>query len=249
MINTNRALKISLTALTAVTVALALALVPGCASDKPAPEAAAQPAAAKAEPKPASLAQIKSELLESKAQIQLTTDALNKLHKSSAADAQANYNAFSEQFVKLQARADATKARAKDLKDKSGAYYATWNRQVEVENPDLRRQAIQQKADAERTYSTITSEMELARIAFEPYMSNLKDVGNYLRGNVTPANLNSITDLVTRANGQAKEVNEHIGAIVTAVDKISAATGEGAAAVTPAAPVGTAEKSAAGTAR
>jgi hypothetical protein len=234
MITTNRAFGISLTGLMVVAVASALALLPGCSSDKPAKEPAAQPAAVKVAPKPASLAQIKSELLESKAQIQLTTDALNKLQKSSPADAQANYNAFSEQFVKLQAKAEQNKARADDLKAKSEAYYAAWNRQVEVDNPDLRRQAIQQKVQAEQTFNTIKSEMQLARIAYDPYVANLKDVGNYLRGNVTPANLNSISDLVTKANGQAKEVNTHIDAIVTAVDKISTATGEGAAVGTPA---------------
>ena len=223
MINANRALRVSFAAW--AFLALALILMSGCASEKPAPKA--EPTAPP--PQPVSLTQIKSELLEAKSQIQMTTESLNKLHKSSGSDAQANYNAFGEQYLKLQAKSDAVRARAKDLKEKSQAFYAMWNRQVEVENPELRRQAVQQKADAERIYSTITNEMELARLAFDPYMSNLKDVGNYLRGNVTPANLNSIGDLVTRANGQAKEVDSHLAAIVESVDKITAATGEGAA--------------------
>ena len=236
MINTNRALGIRLTALVIVAGTLAIGSLAGCASDKPA-EPAKPATPATPPPQPVTLSKIKSELLDAKAQLQLTNESLNKLQKSSAADAQANYNAFTEQYVKLQAKADAVSARSKDLKEKASAYQAMWSKQADVQNPELRRQAVQQKADAERTHNTIISEMELTRLSFQPYMANLKDVGNYLRGNVSPANLSSISDLVTKANGQAKEVDGHIATIVSQMDKILSGTGEGAAAAgEPAAP-------------
>jgi len=197
--------------------------VPGCATEKPVAQAPAPEPA----PPPASLAKIKSELLESKAQIHATTTALVALQKSPAGNASANYNRFTEEYLKLQAKSDAIKARAADLKSEASAYYDLWNKQGEVENPDLRRQAVQQKSDAERVYRTIGSEMELARIAFNPYMTNLKDVGSYLRGNLSPASLQSISDLVTKAGSQATEINTHLDGIVGAIDSMSKATGGG----------------------
>jgi hypothetical protein len=202
----------------------AMALLAGCASKKPAPK----PAPAAPPPEPASLSQIKGELIKAKARIQMTTSSLETLQKSSPADASSNYNRFTEEYVKLQQESDVVKSRAADLKAKTSAYYALWNKQVDVENPDLRRQAVQQKSDAERVYNTVRSEMELARIAFDPYMANLKDVGNYLRGNLSPASLQSVSDLTARASGQAKEVNTHIDAILAAIDSMAKATGEGA---------------------
>jgi hypothetical protein len=98
-----------------------------------------------------------------------------------------------------------------------------------VENPELRGQALQQKGNAERLYNNISSEMELARISFNPYVTNLRDVGNYLNGHLNPASLNSVQDLVVKANGQAKEVNTHLDAVVKSVDELAAATGESAA--------------------
>ena len=200
-------------------------LLAGCASEKPkpAPQAAPPPP-----PKPVALSQIKTELLEAKAQIDSTTGALNTLQKSAAYDAQANYNRFSEEYMKLQNKQQALRARADDLKSKTTAYYDTWNKQVEVQNPELRRQAIQQRSDAQSVYNNITNEMELTRMSFEPYMANLKDVGNYLKGNLTPAGLASVSDLVTKANGQAKEVDSHVDSIVGSIDKMASATGEGA---------------------
>ena len=198
----------------------------GCAS-KPKETAAAAPPPP---PKPVGLSQIKTELMEAKGQIDTTTGALNTLSKSSQADAQANFNKFSEEYMKLQAKSDTVKSRAKDLKDKTAAYYATWNKQIEVENPELKRQALQQKADAERTFTAISNDMELARISFNPYMANLKDVGNYLRGILSPASITSASELVTKANAQAKQVNTNIDSIVSSIDKIGSATGESTAA-------------------
>ena len=232
MIRAYRSVVSSLTALTILVGALAMVSLSGCASDKPAEPA--KPATPP--PQPVSLSKIKSELMDAKAQLQMTNESLNKLQKSSAADAQTNYNAFTEQYLKLQAKADEVSKRSKDLKEKASAYQAMWNKQADVENPELRRQAVQQKADAERIHNTIISEMELTRLSFQPYMANLKDVGNYLRGNVSPANLSSISDLVAKANGQAKEVDGHIATIVSQMDKILSGTGEVAAAAEPAAP-------------
>lgn len=208
-------------------VGCGITVLVGCASEKRVPESAEAP-----KPQPVSLAQIKSELLQTKTQLGVTTNSLNTLAKSSTADADANYNKFSEEYLKLQAKADFLKGRAQDLKAKSAAYYDLWNKQAEVENPELQRQALQQKADAEKVYSSIRNEMQLARNAFNPYMSNLKDVGNYLRGHLTPASLQSISGLVAKANDQAKEVNVHIDAIVGSIDKMSSATGEGAKPMT-----------------
>jgi hypothetical protein len=218
------------------TLALLICVV-GCASDKP--KAAPAPAAAAAPtppPEPVSLSKIKSEILSAKAQLDTTNNSLVALQNSSTTDAQANYNKFSEEYLKLKSKGDAVGARANDLKEKSAAYYALWNKQVEVQNPELRRQAIQQKADAEGTFSSIRREMDLSRLAFDPYMANLKDVGNYLRGNVSPANLKSVSDLVTQSTGHAKEVNTHLDALVTSIDKMIAATGETSGAAAPATP-------------
>ncbi len=199
----------------------------GCASDSKAPQVADAP-----KPQPVSLAQIKSELLQTKTQVQLTTDSMNTLGKSSPADADPNFNKYSEEYLKLQAKADFLKTRADDLKAKAAAYYEVWNKQAEVANPELQRQAVQQKADAEKVYNSIRNQMQLARTAFNPYMSNLKDVGNYLRGHLTPASLQSINGLVAKANDQAKEVNVHIDAIVGLIDQMASATGEGVKTMT-----------------
>jgi hypothetical protein len=232
MINTNRTLRSVLAAMSGMSVALAVVVLPGCASEKSEPppqkSSAAVPAAAKVQP--ASLTQIKTDLLESQSQLQLTTDALNKLGKSNPADAAANYNSFAQEYIKLQAKADKVTGHSTVLKDKAAAYFAQWNRQVTVENPDLRREALQQKADAQQLVNTINNEAELTRLSFRPYMANLKDVGEYLRGNLTPATLTSVSGLVEKANGEAKEVDSHLTAILGAVDKILTSTGEGAAA-------------------
>jgi len=217
----------------AAMIVLAAALLAGCAKDKPAPKAAAAPPPP---PKPVSLTQIKAEMQDAKAQMQATTDSLNKLHKSSQADAQANYDAYTGEYLKLKSKAATVSTRAEEIKSRASAYFAMWNEQAAVDNPELKRQAMQQRAGAERTYNEIVNELELTRMSFKPYMSNLTDVGNYLRGRLTPATIGSTTDLVTKANGQSTEVAMHVDAVTKAIDSITAGTGEGAAGITATVP-------------
>ena len=69
-------------------------------------------------------------------------------------------------------------------------------------------------------------------------MKGLTDVSTYLKGNLTPAALASVNDLVTKANADSKELSGHIDTLVNDINKIMASTGEapaGAAAPEPAA--------------
>jgi hypothetical protein len=152
--------------------------------------------------------------------------ALHVLQKSSSEDAPTNYTRFTDEYNKLKTKSDAVSARSVDLKQRAANYHAKWDREVEFVDPKLRRQADQRKADAERIYGTINSELELTRNSFHPLMANLKELGVYLRGNLVPARLNSIAGEVAKADAQAKEVDTHAAAIITAIDDITTATGE-----------------------
>jgi len=210
-----------------ITLACALATSGGCASSKPKPVAAAPPPAP---PPPATLSQIKDDLVRARAQIAATNDAMSALTKSSTADVQANYDRFNVEFTKLQNQAEALRERSDDLKTRTQAYYDTWNKQAEVQNADLRRSATEQRAEAEKTFSTIRSEIELAKLSYEPYVSQLKDISSYLKENKTPAALATVSDIAARATADGKSVDKHLDGVLGGINKIMVATGAEAAA-------------------
>ena len=193
----------------------------GCGSSKPPPPAAPPPP-----PPPATLSQIKGELVQARAQMDTTTAAMNALVKSNQTDVQANYDKFNVELAKLQSAAETCKSRSDDLKMRTQAYYDTWNKQAEVQNPDLRRRASEQRAEAERTFSTIKSEIELTKLSYDPYVSALKDISSYLGTNKTPAALATAADLATKATANAADVNKHVDAVLNGIGKIMTASGE-----------------------
>src|SRR4051794_19092816 len=81
-----------------------LVCVMGCASDKPKPAPAPAAAAPTPPPVPVSLNKIKSEILDAKAQVDSTSNSLVALQNSSTADAQGNYNRFSEEYLKMKSK-------------------------------------------------------------------------------------------------------------------------------------------------
>lgn len=211
---------------------VACVIMVGCAPKaKPAPAAAAPPPPP---PPPATLSAIKSELISAKAQLDTTNQSLNTLAKATPANAQSSYDTFATEYAKLKNQADICSSRAKDLATRAEDYYNTWNKQSDVQNPDLKRSATVQKIEAQQTYDNIKAEVELTRLAFDPYMNQCKDIGNYLRGNVTPAALSSIGDMVTKANLNYADVNKHVDAVIASMNKIMASTGEGAPVPAPA---------------
>ena len=202
----------------------------GCASDKksePAPVAVAPPPQPAPPPPPATLTQIKQELVAAKAQLDTTTAAMNTLAKSGTPDVQSNYDKFCTEYAKLQSQADTCRSRSDDLKARTKAYFDQWNKQAEVQNPDLRRRATEQRADAEKTFSTIKSEIELSRLFLDPYMSQLKDISTYLKDNKTPAALETVNDIASKATANAGEVNKHLDAVLGGINQIMSASGEG----------------------
>src|SRR4051812_46655698 len=118
---------------------LAGALLSGCASEKPKEVTVAAPVQPAPPAPPATLTQIKQELVAARAQLDTTTAAMNTLAKSGNADVQSNYDKFSTEFTKLQSAADTCRSRANDLQVRTQAYFDQWNKQAEVQNPDLRR--------------------------------------------------------------------------------------------------------------
>ena len=66
--------------------------------------------------------------------------------------------------------------------------------------------------------------MDLARLSFDDYMKNSKDVGSYLKDNVTPGRIKAAGDLIDKVEAQSAEVTKHIDAIMGGVDQMLAAT-------------------------
>ena len=204
--------------------ALALGLMIGCASEEPHVKPGTITQTAK--PRPASLSTIKSELVDAKAQLRTTMQALNALQKSAGGDASANYDEFTKQYAKLKTTSEAVSARSIDLKQHVSNYHAMWRREVGLVDSELRRQELDKQADAERIFNTVNSELELTRNSFHPLMANLKELVAYLPGNLVPARLTSIAEPVAKANAQAADVDSHAAAIIAAIEEITAATGE-----------------------
>jgi hypothetical protein len=184
---------------------------------------------------PATLTQIKDELTQARAQVETTTASMNTLSQSGGADVANNYDKFATEVAKLQRDVETCRARADDLKGRAQAYFDTWNRQAEVQNPDLRRSAIAQRAEAERTFATIKSEMELTKLSLDPYMKHLTDISSYLKINKSPAALATVQDAVAAAAGDGTEVGKHVDAVLAGIDKVMAASGEATPAAAPAA--------------
>jgi hypothetical protein len=62
--------------------------------------------------------------------------------------------------------------------------------------------------------------MQSARDAFDPFMADLNDVVTYLRNDLTPAGIGSISDLVSRTNNEARTVRGRLSEVIRDLGRV-----------------------------
>ncbi len=147
-----------------------------------------------------------------RAQIDKTLGALNRLMTASPAELRLAYAEYWKEVDAMYAVAKETDKDAKAVQAKSADYLAKWQKShAEIQNPELRNASDQWRSTVISRFDGIRKSYADARAAFVPFMQNLEDVRQVLANDLTPAGVQSLaaTDVVknAKANGMAMASN------------------------------------------
>jgi uncharacterized protein YhaN len=133
-----------------------------------------------------SMRDTKDELLLTKAQVRATMTSLNSLVGESENDLRTQYAQYSKEVKSTDRQAKKLRDRADKMNAQSGAYFTTWEKNLEtIQNPDIRKRSEERRAQAFDSYKKIDTAMQSANEAFDPFLSNLKDIQRYLGNDLT----------------------------------------------------------------
>ena len=147
-----------------------------------------------------------------RAQIDKTLGALNRLMTASPTELKPVYAQYSKEVEAMNAVAKETDKDAKAVQAKSADYLAQWQKShAEIENPEQRNASAQRRGTVMSRFDGIQKSYAEARAAFVPFMQNLQDVRQVLANDLTPAGAQTLaaTDVVknAKANGMAMASN------------------------------------------
>jgi hypothetical protein len=182
-----------LTYLSAVT--LVVGLVTGCATDNYHKGAGT-----------ASALTYSSQLItKGSSQIDDSLAALNDLVSNPQPDLTKQYDAFNLAVNNLGATAKDVADKTAAMKAQGAAYFAGWDNDIAtMHNEDIRTRSEARRNEVAARFNRISLQYDQARIAFEPYMSDLRDVQKYLSTDLTSGGLAGIKGVAVKTTNDAE---------------------------------------------
>jgi hypothetical protein len=181
------------------TTLLAVALVTGCATDnyhKGAGTAAA-------------LNHSADLIAKGSLQIDDSLTALNDLVSNPQPDLRKQFDVFVTAVNNLGATAADVAGKTEAMKTEGAAYFAGWDNEIAtMQNEDIRNRSETRRNEVAARFARISRQYDEARIAFQPYMSDLRDVQKYLSTDLTSGGLAAIKEPAAKTTQDAAPLKE-----------------------------------------
>ena len=143
--------------------------------------------------------------------IDLSLTALNDLVTNSQPDLRKQYNAFNSAVDKLGSTARDVSGKAEAMKSQGAAYFAKWDQEVALmQNEDIRKRSLTRKNEVASQFTRISQNYDATKTAFQPFMSELRDVQKFLSTDLTVGGLAAIKDVAAKANKDAVPLKKSV---------------------------------------
>jgi uncharacterized phage infection (PIP) family protein YhgE len=197
-----------------LTVAASFALLTGCATS----------GYRQADKTGAGISEFRDEIVNGKKAIDDTMQSLDQISVSASTDPRKAFERYSKSVANLESTASKVRKRSQDMKEQGKAYFAQWEKQLaEVQNPEIRKLAVERKAKLQETFDSIKKFAEPLRTQFDPWMSDLKDLQKYLGNDLTIAGVDAAKVPFAKTRTEGIEVQKSMDALVAELNTIAAA--------------------------
>ena len=180
-------------------VALTVGFVTGCASDNYHKGAGT-----------ASALTHSSELItKGNRQIDDSLAALNGLVSNPQPDLRKQFDAFATSVNNLDATAKNVAGETEAMKARGAAYFEGWDKEIAtMHNEDIRNRSEARRNEVAERFARISEQYNDARVAFQPYMSDLRDVEKSLSTDLTSGGVSAITEVAGKTTKDAAPLKE-----------------------------------------
>jgi hypothetical protein len=198
----------------ALTTTLATALLTGCGTTA---------GYKQADKTGAGIAEFRTEIVNGKKAIDETMKSLDQIAVSANTNPRKAFEQFSKSLANLESVAAKARKRGQEMKEQGQAYFKQWEQQMaQVQNPEIRRLAEQQKARLEATFDNIRKYTEPLKAQFDPWLSDLRDLNKYLSNDLSISGVDAAKGLFTKTRNEGIEVQKSMDALVGELNTVAA---------------------------
>jgi hypothetical protein len=191
------------------------------AADKAAADKAAELAKAEAAALPPDLLEMKAEVAQMTAQLDLTMAKLDTLCASSGDLEKPSKDAL-ESIDALQAESELLKTRGGQMRDRGAAYFETWEKQLaSMSTPEVAEIATKRKDELAAQYAQVLTAMQETGSAMETYWGDMKKIRAALDEELTPETHKALAGQVKAAKDKAATLKSRIETTFTKLTQVS----------------------------
>ena len=137
-------------------------------------------------------------------QIDHSLAALNDLVSNPQPDLRKQYGEFAGSVDRLDATAKDVAAKNEAMQAQGAAYFAAWDQELaQIQNENIRNRSEARRSEVAARFNRISEQYDETKTAFQPYMSDLRDVQKFLSTDLTSGGLSAIKDSAAKATTDA----------------------------------------------
>jgi hypothetical protein len=183
------------------TLAAAVGFVAGCASDNYKNSANTA----------ASLNQASGMIIRDDILIAESMTDLNDLVSNPNPDLRKQFNRFNNAVDELGVSANDVTSKAGEMKSQGADYFARWDREsAQIQNEDIRSRSETRRNEVAARFDRISRQYDETKIAFRPFMSDLRDVQKFLSTDLTTGGLAAIKDSAAKATKDSVSIKDSL---------------------------------------
>jgi hypothetical protein len=171
----------------------------------------------------ASIAQFRKEIAAAKLAVDDTVKTLGQVAVAADTNPRPAFEQFSKSLANLEATAAKVKARSADMKAAGQAYFANWEKELaNLKNPEIKALATQQRAKLQATFDSIQKVSAPLKAQFDPWLSDLKDLHQYLSNDLSISGVDAAKPIFTKTQAEGFEVQKSMDALVAELNSVAA---------------------------
>lgn len=175
-----------------------------------------------------SVADLRSELLKTRGQIDQTLNSLQQLVVASPSSIGQAYKQYAQDVEGLKQQARQMQRDSAEMRAQSERWLATWQKsQRDIQNAELKRISEQRRNEVAARFQNINAAYDQAQAAFTAFLKNLDDVKTAVGNDLTPQGVALVagTRIVENANANGGQVKQIIDRAINEFDGLMVALG------------------------
>ena len=138
-------------------------------------------------------------LQEAKPQVDAMLASLEGLTRAEG-DMRPAFKKFSETLGDTEKAAARARKSSQTIREKEAEYFAEWQRQAaEITNPQIKAATQARQAEVKGNLESLSQTGRTAGEAYEPFISNMKDIRTYLSNDLTPGGVKRLEPTIEKA--------------------------------------------------